>query len=586
MIHRLRHIENERRNKAKVYNRLTTYQYRRNIPNAQGMAVYIRSGMPIYHQNKLVCKCHEILCFKIYSKFNIYVFACYRNPSCDDSIYMTAFWNQCQLFSLDSKASFVICGDFNAHHKDWLISRTTDSHGRSAYEFCFSSGCNQLIDEPTNISGNSLYLVFSDVPSLVSSSVGAFIGSSDHCHLNIKIEVNQHIPNCTFTKTVWLKSRANWDALAAECDAINVTAILRSENSMRALNHVLLEACNRHIPRKTILLRTNDQPCFDESCRRAHHRKQTLFHVWRRNRSQLNYLNFSEARREANRIFHEAEKRYNQKLKTQLQEVTQDHLWWTKLKSSIFGSSTLILPLLSGDGKLLVDSNDKAELLNETFSAKQSNEDVVIPSGCHPELHLTKFAFRSRDVKKILDGLDSWGGEDPDGFIPLIFKKMSSVLSPKLSRVYRHLFKNSLFPDERKIGNIAPVPKGALSADSNNYRPITILPVMSKVAEKLIFKPLYKYLEANAYLPSSQYAYRKKLGTCDALLDISSLVQENLDKGFETLIFQIDFSAAFDLVNHRALVYKFKELGIDGNLLNILKDFLHNRKQSFSQWGY
>ena len=162
---------------------------------------------------------------------------------------------------------------------------------------------------------------------------------------------------------------------------------------------------------------------------------------------------------------------------------------------------------------------------------------------------------------------------------------MSSVLSPKLSRVYRHLFKNSLFPDERKIGNIAPVPKGALSADSNNYRPITILPVMSKVAEKPIFNPLYKYLEANAYLPSSQYAYRKKLGTCDALLDISSLVQENLDKGFETCIVQIDFSAAFDLVNRRALVYKLKELGIGGNLLNILKDFLHNRKQSFSQWG-
>ena len=82
---------------------------------------------------------------------------------------------------------------------------------------------------------------------------------------------------------------------------------------MRALNHVLLEACNRHIPRKTILLHTNDQPWFDESCKRAHHRKQTLFHVWRRNQSQLNFLNFSEARREANRIFHEAEKRYNKK---------------------------------------------------------------------------------------------------------------------------------------------------------------------------------------------------------------------------------------------------------------------------------
>ena len=70
----------------------------------------------------------------------------------------------------------------------------------------------------------------------------------------------------------------------------------------------------------------------------------------------------------------------------------------------------------------MVDSKDKAQLLNETFSAKQSNEAVVIPSGCHPEPHLTKFAFRSCDVKKILDGLDSCGGGDPDGFIPLIFK--------------------------------------------------------------------------------------------------------------------------------------------------------------------
>ena len=73
----------------------------------------------------------------------------------------------------------------------------------------------------------------------------------------------------------------------------------------------------------------------------------------------------------------------------------------------------------------------------------------LIPSGCHPEPHLTKFAFRSRDVKKILEGLDSWGGEDPDGFIPFIFKKMSSVLSPKLSRVYHHLFKNSSQMNEK-----------------------------------------------------------------------------------------------------------------------------------------
>ena len=80
------------------------------------------------------------------------------------------------------------------------------------------------------------------------------------------------------------------------------------------------------------------------------------------------------------------------------------------------------------------------------FESKQSNQEVALPLSCHPAPQLTNFAFRSRDVKKILDSLDSWGGEDPVGFIPLIFKKLSSVLSPKLSRFYRFIFKKKLIP--------------------------------------------------------------------------------------------------------------------------------------------
>ena len=128
---------------------------------------------------------------------------------------------------------------------------------------------------------------------------------------------------------------------------------------------------------------------------------------------------------------------------------------------------------------------------------------MAIPSGCPPKAHLTKFVFRSADVTKILDDLDSWGGEDPKGFIPLIFKIPSSVLSPKLNRIYYHLFKNN-FPDGWKIGNTALVPKGVLLANCNNYRPITILPILSKVAKKLCFKPLYKHLETNNSILSSQ----------------------------------------------------------------------------------
>ena len=107
---------------------------------------------------------------------------------------------------------------------------------------------------------------------------------------------------------------------------------------------------------------------------------------------------------------------------------------------------------------------------------------------------------------------------------------MSIVLAPKLSRLYRFLFRRSSFPDERKLCNIVPVPKGMLSADCSNYRPISILSVLSKVAEELIFMPLYRYLQSNGMLANSQYAYRKQLGTCDALLDLTCYMQERKTK--------------------------------------------------------
>ena len=111
-----------------------------------------------------------------------------------------------------------------------------------------------------------------------------------------------------------------------------------------------------------------------------------------------------------------------------------------------------------------------------------------------------------------------------------------------------------------------PIPKCGMSAVCTDYRPISILPVLSKVAEKLIFKPLYRYLQSNHLLADRHYAYRKKLGTCDALLDLTCHMQKDLDSGFETRIVQLDFSTAFDLVNHKALFLNFKTLALgDGS---------------------
>ena len=402
--------------------------YRRSIPNAQGMAVYSRSGLPVYRQKPLECNCHELLCFKVYSKFyNVYVFALYRNPSHDDSIYDCILEKIAMAQSQDPKASFVICGDCNAKHKEWLGSNVTDMHGRSALEFSAASSCEQLISEPTHINGNRLDLVFTDVPTIVNAKVCDFIGTSDHCAIEMSISVNQYIPNATIEKLVWLKSRANWDAIDQECSILNISEAIHDDHPMGRFNHMLMSILERHIPRRIIKIRTNDKPWFDDSCRRAYHDKQTKLNAWRRNRCRDTFESFAESRRAANRVYSAAEKRYNDSLKRKLTEITQPHLWWTKLKSSIFGSSNASLPpLLMSDGRLTTNPREKAELLHQVFDAKQSGADIPLPDTCHPEPVLTRFAFRSKEVKKILDNLDNWGGEDPDGFFSLIFQKSFS----------------------------------------------------------------------------------------------------------------------------------------------------------------
>ena len=86
-------------------------------------------------------------------------------------------------------------------------------------------------------------------------------------------------------------------------------------------------------------------------------------------------------------------------------------------------------------------------------------------------------------------------------------------------------------------------------------------------------------MERRGVLPTTQFAYWKGLGTCDELLCVSDTLQSALESGQEARIVQIDFSAAFDRVNHLGILYKLCSFGIEGSVLTILTQFLSNRSQ-------
>ena len=121
-------------------------------------------------------------------------------------------------------------------------------------------------------------------------------------------------------------------------------------------------------------------------------------------------------------------------------------------------------PLIGAGLGLVCESVGKADMLSVHFDGKQSRDPVDLPSTCHPSTSLTTFAFRSREVKRLLLDLDSYGGTDPLGMIPLFLKKTAGVLAPRLAVVFRRLLRLGSFPVCWRVANVTPIPNGPPSS--------------------------------------------------------------------------------------------------------------------------
>ena len=560
---------------------------RNSVPRGQGMCLYTRVGFSASRFSRWECGCHEIMVARVCSRFNnFYIFSVYRSPNSDDSIYDCLLNSYVHIQEEDRKACFIFIGDLNAHHREWLSSISpTDQHGIAALNFSDVTGCEQLVTGATHTSGNLLDLLLTDVGGVVEVETTAPIGTSDHRGLACKIQLNFPIPDFTITREVIIKSRINWDGIYHSFNSIAWRDVYDAPCSVSALNSVLLDLKSRFVPMKILKARSHDKAWFNDRCHQAYRDKQTAYNLWSRNRSRMCWENYVEMRNLANQVYNEAEAQYNIHLREVLTGAARPHAWWAALKASLFGIEPSIPPLIKQDGSITYQPLDKACILADSFNSKQSREDIELPPSCHPLPAFNSFAFKSSEIRYLLSNLDEYGGTDPNGLFPLILKRLSSQLAPKLAVIFRKLNREGSYSECWRSGNITPIPKGSSSSSSpNDYRPISITPILSKVFERLLVKRLSSYL--TPFLPETQFGFRKGLGTSDALLLLVHEMQSALDKNCESRLVSLDFSAAFDTVNHRGLIFKLKSVGIGGKVLSILTEFLTNRQQRVVVDGY
>ena len=171
-------------------------------------------------------------------------------------------------------------------------------------------------------------------------------------------------------------------------------------------------------------------------------------------------------------------------------------------------------------------------------------------------------------------------GHDDINSNTLIYNKKE--LKIPLMHICSLSLKTGVFPEQLKIAKITPVYKKGEKSEFTNYRPISILPVISKLLERIMYNRIYKHITKNNLLYTKQFGYQAKNSTSFAIIKLIDQIAKAFDENKFTLGIFIDLSKAFDTVDHSILLEKLKYYGIKHTAHQWLSNYLTNRKQYLS----
>ena len=141
------------------------------------------------------------------------------------------------------------------------------------------------------------------------------------------------------------------------------------------------------------------------------------------------------------------------------------------------------------------------------------------------------------------------------------------------------MLKNNTFPKTWKKARVIPLFKKGDEKEMSNYRPISLLPALSKVAEKVMTTQIYKYCELFNLFPKRQYGFRKAKSTNQAVNDLVYEIEKLKQKNATYALVTVDFSKAFDLIDHEILYQKLQKLGFQKDSIALIKSYLSDREQ-------
>ena len=239
--------------------------------------------------------------------------------------------------------------------------------------------------------------------------------------------------------------------------------------------------------------------------------------------------------------------------------------------------------------KCITDQQEIANHFNSFFasigtkiSQQIKNHDQIDHRQYLINRPVTTFHFHeitTQDVMCIISKLPNKKSTGYDEISTETIKILSAVISPTLSLIINKCILNRTVPDEMKVSKIKPLFKKGDVTLLNNYRPISLLPCVSKIFERVLFNQLYEYFDRNDLLTQHQYGFRKNHSTEFAAMELIDRVANLLELGKIPFNLYIDLSKAFDVLNHDILLSKLEFYGLNELTIKLIKNYLSNRSQ-------
>lgn len=327
----------------------------------------------------------------------------------------------------------------------------------------------------------------------------------------------------------------------------------------------IINLYNLHVPLKTKLKRNIQEPWFDARIKELISRRDNAFKNYKRFKTSYLYNIFRLARRDVVKHIRQAKASYfNQKFSSALDNKAK----WREIRKIGIGQGN--------SGNICSDVN--VDVLNDKFvniDIPQSTSNIY-DNLCYVPIE-NSFSFRAVNECEVVESFLSIKSNaiGADNLDPTFVKSLLPKLLPYLTHFFNTIITKSIFPKVWKTAKILPIPKS-----SDDFRPIAILPFLSKVMEKILYRQMLNYLSSHKLLTSKQSGFTKGKSCTTSLIDVSEDIRSKLDENMVTFLVLLDHSKAFDAVNRRILLKKLEKLfHFSNSACRLILSYLADRSQ-------